>query len=239
MERRRFINSSLSTAMTVLFARNASAWADSSEKLSHDSGILALPDNFTCKIISRGEQKMSDGILTPGRPDGMACFSDGFDHVILARNHELSAGSDPERSGGVTRVRIRRSDLSLVSDNLLLTGTDRNCAGGVCPWGWLTCEESTEPGYGYVYLCNPFSPHLENPYRISAYGRFNHEAAVVDRISNTAWLTEDRGDGCFYRFVPDNPASPFQYKIPSKYCACALSSIASLCNRSTASTFDV
>jgi len=194
--------------MTVLFARNATAFS-SCEKLSSDSDILALPEGFTCKVLSRGRQKMSDGYRTPGRPDGMACFSDGLNHVILARNHENYADTDPELSGGVSRIRIRLSDLTPVSDNLLLTGTARNCAGGISPWGWLSCEESTEPGHGYVYLCDPYSSRLEVPRKISAYGRFNHEAAVVDPSTHTAWLTEDRDDGCFYRFLPHSRESPF------------------------------
>ena len=32
---------------------------------------------------------------------------------------------------------------------------------------------------------------------------FKHEAAVIDPVSRHAFLTEDLGDGCFYRFRPD------------------------------------
>jgi secreted PhoX family phosphatase len=33
-------------------------------------------------------------------------------------------------------------------------------------------------------------------------GRFNHEAAAVDPMTSAVYLTEDRGDSCFYRFIP-------------------------------------
>lgn len=35
-------------------------------------------------------------------------------------------------------------------------------------------------------------------------GVFKHEAAVIDPVGGHAFLTEDLGDGCFYRFRPDD-----------------------------------
>ncbi len=40
-----------------------------------------------------------------------------------------------------------------ISSNLVLTGTTRNCAGGVSPWGWLSCEETFNATHGYVFVC--------------------------------------------------------------------------------------
>jgi secreted PhoX family phosphatase len=34
-------------------------------------------------------------------------------------------------------------------------------------------------------------------------GRFNHEAVAVDPATGIVYLTEDRGDGLFYRFIPN------------------------------------
>jgi len=36
-------------------------------------------------------------------------------------------------------------------------------------------------------------------------GRFNHEACAVDPATGIVYMTEDRGDGLLYRFVPDQP----------------------------------
>ena len=42
----------------------------------------------------------------------------------------------------------------------------------------------------------------EKPFPLKAMGRFNHEAAAVDPRTGIVYLTEDRGDSLFYRFIP-------------------------------------
>ena len=190
-------------------------------------GILDLPAGFTYRVVDRRGDTMSDGYRTPGLPDGMACFAGAGGTLVLLRNHELSnshaalgpvgPGSpapahryDPASHGGVTRVVVDGTTLARVSSNLVLYGTIRNCAGGPSPWGWLSCEEDTSSGHGYVFACAPTAAAVAPPQRITAYGRMNHEAVAVDPVTLIAYLTEDRGDGCFYRFVPASPATPWQ-----------------------------
>jgi secreted PhoX family phosphatase len=115
---------------------------------------------------------------------------------------------DPRSYGGVSRVVFDASG-QRISSNLVLTGTARNCAGGVSPWGWLSCEENVDPGHGYVFLCAHTADKLRPPQRIEAYGRFLHEAVAIDPATHTAYLTEDRMDGCLYRFVPAKRDEPF------------------------------
>lgn len=80
----------------------------------------------------------------------------------------------------------------------ILTGTNNNCAGGPTPWGtWLSCEENF---FGFVYECDPTGANL--PIRLPAMGQFSHEAAAVDPVAQRIYLTEDQGDGAFYRFTP-------------------------------------
>lgn len=43
---------------------------------------------------------------------------------------------------------------------------------------------------------------LADPIPLTALGRFNHEAAAVDPRTGIVYLTEDRDDGLFYRFLP-------------------------------------
>src|SRR3546814_93109 len=38
-------------------------------------------------------------------------------------------------------------------------------------------------------------------------GRFNHEAAAIDPRTGIVYMTEDRDDSLFYRFLPDDPGS--------------------------------
>ncbi|MFW7378468.1 MAG: alkaline phosphatase PhoX [Oligoflexus sp.] len=188
-------------------------------------GILDLPRGFHYQIIDRFGQRMSDGFRVPGLPDGMACFADGNGQLILMRNHELGsedwaraaypADRIPKEAyrqkmtGGVSRVVLRQSDLRVVSSNMVLTGTSRNCAGGSSPWGWLSCEEDFREGHGYTFLCNPLAESLEQANVIKSYGRFNHEAVCIEPTRYAAYLTEDRSDGVLYRFLPDRKEQPF------------------------------
>jgi secreted PhoX family phosphatase len=50
---------------------------------------------------------------------------------------------------------------------------------------------------------------VRSPKRIASYGRFRHEAAAVDPRTLIAYMTEDRPNSCFYRFVPDHQDQPF------------------------------
>ena len=182
--------------------------------------------------------RMDDAHRVPGRLDGMACFDGEPGTLVLLRNSEQTAddvdtspfadGSnppeqafDPTSLGGVTRTILRADTLERVGSNLVLAGTERNCAGGPSPWGWLSCEESVAiPGedavtrrHGYVFLCPPGAKRAIEAQPIVGYGRFRHEAVAIDPRTHVAYLTEDREDGCLYRFVPDRPDQPFRGRL--------------------------
>ena len=173
--RRLFIKQSL--AVTAGFA-GLSAFLNSNINATPrpfgrgDDDWLQVPEGFSAKIISRQGDKMSDGLLVPGKADGMAAFSHKG-NVVLIRNHEnnpTSAGQgafgnqlellskvDRKRFydfgfgktpglGGTTTVVFNESTQTLVEQYLSLAGTNRNCAGGPTPWqSWLTCEEDVTP----------------------------------------------------------------------------------------------
>ncbi len=188
------------------------------------NGVLDLLPGFSYRIIERAGGTMSDGYRVPARPDAMGCFALSRGRWALMRNHELSRGSadgpyfpgsrvppeayDPDCAGGVTRMVLDEKGRR-VSSNLVLVGTARNCAGGVSPWGFLSCEENADKGHGYVFLCSIQAESVRQPRRIQAYGRFFHEAVAIDPDTHIAYLTEDRGDSCLYRFVPADRERPF------------------------------
>ncbi len=174
-------------------------------------GRFDLPSGFSYRILETEGDPMDDGRTVPRRPDGMACFVDPDDgaQLILMRNHENRAPN-----GGVTRLVVSANDATRVSSNLVLSGTDRNCAGGAFAGrGWLTCEESRDDGHGYVFLCDLRASSVQEANRIDGYGRFNHEAVAIDPRTNVAYLTEDETVSRLYRFVPDAKESPFEGKL--------------------------
>ncbi len=224
LHRRTLLRAGASLALP--FALGRCNLPESTEGLRPDpAGILELPEGFSYRVLERRGDPMDDGFRVPGQPDGMGCFAGppGSNTLVLMRNHELEPGQDAlgpytevpppslayrseDRSpGGVTRVVLDATTFTRLSSNLVLAGSVRNCAGGTSPWGWLSCEETLAEGHGYVFLCDPSASSVRAPVPIPALGRMNHEAAVVDPETFVTYLTEDRGDSCFYRFVPEAP----------------------------------
>lgn len=211
--------------LSFLFTRPARA-ARFGELQPDPDGIFDLPPGFRYAIVDQFGDAMSDGRGVPGRPDGMDCFSGDAGTVILMRNHELYPSQgylagwvetdvpepafDRRSHGCVTRVVLDGDTYERRSSNVVLSGTNRNCSGGRSPWGWLSCEEDVAPGHGYVFLCPTDADGPRAPRRIASYGRFRHEAAVVDPQTNIAYLTEDQPDGALYRFVPRRRERPFE-----------------------------
>jgi uncharacterized protein len=133
------------------------------------AGVFDLPEAFSYRVVSRAGQSMDDGLLTPARMDGMACFPMDAERVVLVRNHELrpshpglSAYGPGEAlaskvaadkvydrtpagvpmAGGTTSLVWNVRQQRLETHHLSLAGTAVNCAGGMTPRRtWLSCEE--------------------------------------------------------------------------------------------------
>ncbi|BCL36421.1 alkaline phosphatase PhoX [Nostoc sp. MS1] len=189
-------------------------------------GLLAVPNGFQYRIISRRGDRMIDGNPVPGNHDGMAAFPGPRGTTILVCNHELSNTSgtkvivpqgfeyDSASRGGTTNLVID-SNRQLIKQFASLGGTIRNCAGGRTPWGsWITCEENVSTptstdgstkfhGYNFEVPASATGPVQAVP--LKAMGRFNHEAIAVDPATGIVYQTEDSGSGLFYRFIPNVP----------------------------------
>lgn len=116
--------------------------------------------------------------------------------------------------GGTTTVVYDTATGETISQHLSLVGTSTNCCGGMTPWGsWLTCEETEETAansdvtkdHGYVFEVPANATGLVEAVPLKAMGRFDHEAVCVDPRSGVVYLTEDKVDGLFYRFLPTTP----------------------------------
>jgi len=206
-----------------------------SSLLKDSNSVLDIHKSLSYEIISRKGDLMSDGNLVPGAADGMSAFSVDPNHTVLVRNHELGRYSrrlwgpfknpskkvislgknhyDPTAFGGTTNIVINDSTNKVVKEYLSLSGTMTNCAGGPTPWNtWLTCEENTSKNkkenisHGYVFEVDPKKDHLQEPIPLKRMGRFCHEAVAFDKYGR-AYLTEDRGDGLLYKFIPDRKGS--------------------------------
>lgn len=55
-------------------------------------GLVALPDGFRSQVISRAGETMNDGLLVPGKHDGMGAMPGPDGLTIIVRNHEISPG---------------------------------------------------------------------------------------------------------------------------------------------------
>ena len=160
--------------------------------LGADGNGIQLPSGFASRVLGRSRQRVAGTSYTwHDAPDGGACFPD-CDGWIYVSNSEIPF------LGGVGALRFAAAG-AVTDAYRVLFGTNVNCAGGATPWGtWLSCEEvplgrvfETFPGGGQDAISR------------DRMGRFKHEAAACDPDRRVVYLTEDEGDGCFYRFVPD------------------------------------
>ncbi|MET9321411.1 alkaline phosphatase PhoX [Streptomyces sp. NPDC003038] len=192
------------------------------------AGLLALPAGFTYRVITHsGVTKLESGESTPTRHDGTAAFEGRRGVTLLVNNHELKGRRenwdhpvppaeglvyDPAAAGGCTVVEVRRG--GEVAEWVGIAGTSTNCAGGTTPWDtWLTCEENTDlagtngmtKDHGYVFEVDPHDRRANrDPKPVKAFGRFDHEAVVIDPRQGHAYLTEDASgpNGLLYRWTP-------------------------------------
>lgn len=191
--------------------------------------LLRLPEGFRYRSFGWTRDLMADNVPTPANHDGMAVIRDVDGMLTICRNHEASSDTgcfptergqhyDANASGGCTNLRFDTTAGDWVDARVSMSGTSRNCAGGITPWGtWLTCEETVlgpdsidrynenkrrnfEREHGWIFEVP--ADGIGKPQPLEAMGRFVHEAVAIDRETGVVYETEDRGTSGFYRFLP-------------------------------------
>lgn len=164
-----------------------------------DENGIRTPEGFSSRVIARSGQDPTggSGYFWHTFPDGGAAFALPDGGSIYTSNSEfIPGGAGALRFDSNANVIDAYPILGNVAGGLSLL----NCAGGPTPWNtWLSCEEY---GAGNVFECDPTGRNT--PMRMTALGTFAHEAATVDPQRRQLYLTEDEGDGGFYRFTPNN-----------------------------------
>jgi hypothetical protein len=164
-----------------------------------DENGLLLPAGFTSRIVAIGGDPVGEtGYNWHPFPDGAATFDDGAGGYYYVCNSEVFDFM-AAASGGVSAIHFG-PDGEILDAYRILEGSNSNCAGGPTPWGtWLSGEENIA-GKGLVWECDPTgaTAAISHP----AMGVWRHEAAAVDPVNETVYLTEDASDGRFYRYTP-------------------------------------
>ena len=115
INRRRFLQTLVVAASTPTAVMSRQADGAGFGPLKPDPGeILDLPAGFAYTVITRAGEEMDDGLLVPGRHDGMAAFPAENGTVRLVCNHELRTswwplsgfGPELERLGLVDREKL-------------------------------------------------------------------------------------------------------------------------------------
>jgi len=192
--------------------------------------LIHLPEGFRYITYGWRGDRMTDGLATPKDHDGMGVVTEENGIVTLVRNHEISRDGkalavkgggkpfDSNAQGGCTTLKFDTNKGKWLESFVSMSGTSRNCAGGVTPWGtWLTAEETVlgidsvdrynedekrdfKQDHGWVFDVDPAG--VKDPVPLKAMGRFVHEAIAIDRETGIVYQTEDRGTAGFYRFKP-------------------------------------
>ncbi|AKS41403.1 alkaline phosphatase PhoX [Wenzhouxiangella marina] len=194
-------------AYTVI-ARLGETMHDGLRRPGLPDGMAAFPGaDGQVILICNHEVEHDESALGPFGPNGE-----------LADRIDASRVYDPGRrlacSGGTTTLVYDPSARRVTRSWMSLAGTENNCAGGPTPWGsWLSCEETVVRSdqqtytrdHGWVFEVPASATEAVEPVPLTAMGRFNHEACAVDPATGIVYLTEDRSDGLFYRFIPNRP----------------------------------
>lgn len=180
--------------------------ADSNDLRLANEGLMEDEAYAPYRFVSTEIAKSGTEVGTTGWTFGYA--PDGTDLMHIPGGGWLLIVSFEDGSNGSVGVIEFDVAGAIVDAYTILTGTTNNCSGGLTPWNsFLSCQEYST---GTVVECYPLGPYAQpdmdlpnpDPDDRPAMGVFKHEDACVDPATGFIYMTEDRGDGGFYRFEP-------------------------------------
>lgn len=186
------------------------------------SQFLTIPESHAFQVIfQQGEAYDNFSGVAPGNNDftGYVPLSGSSTQGYVDVNHETSPGGVSVLDvhyDAANRLWVTDSINRVDMYNNSLQTTQRNCSGGVTPWGTsITSEETYNGGDnnndGYTDLgwnveIDPATRQVVGQTKLWALGRMSHENVVVANDSITVYQGEDGGSSCVFKFIADNPA---------------------------------
>ncbi len=174
--------------------------------------VLDLPKGFEYKILSRAGDEMSDGLLLPADPDGMAAFALKDGKTLLLRNHEISPGDlkreFPPANQSISAFdradkRLGEIDASLLYDH---GGNGRQLGGGVT--GLVIDPGSMRVSQQYLALGGTYNNCAGGP---TPWDSWITCEETTRRANKKGGLTKNHG----YAFeVKADPGSGLQKAVP-------------------------
>lgn len=110
------------------------------------AGLCDLPREFSYRVLSRMGEIMDDGLIVPGKHDGMASFSGSSGRTILVRNHELDRNDSARGPFGANGELLPAIDESRIYDRGAPAGTSprKPCQGGTTTIVYNTRTQTVE-----------------------------------------------------------------------------------------------
>ena len=164
---------------------------------------LALSAGLSSRIIAESGSRVNiEGGESEDRfhyePDAAACVPnpDGDGWIYVSNSEE------GDEDGGVGSI-VFDAVGNVVDYKRVLSGTSRNCGGGLTPWNtWISCEENDEDGQ--IYEVDPAGKRSKRTVLGQSWGG-NYESFAYDVRDPSRprfFYTEDKSDGALRRFTP-------------------------------------
>ena len=181
------------------------------QKMADGLAVPGWPDGMHAFALGKGRLSILCNHELDVSQQSMSAWQGDRKATALEKQASYDMLADQPAPGAVRRIIYDLNKQALVQQHLALCGTLRNCSGGATPWNsWISCEESDRRAgrhklsqhHGFCFEVPAQGEGLSRANPLKAMGRFFHESAAVDPATGIVYLTEDRADSLFYRFIP-------------------------------------